>query len=98
MIPYAFGPHAFVEGQKSNSPLVVFPGPSLPEPIGRGSSVPYKDSFAIVGGINSANLPVNKVFLRQPDGQFAELVNATLSIARRYPALVPVDKTSFPSC
>ena len=73
---------------------------SLPIPIWDMASVPYGDTFLLVGGYNDNSGDfLDTIYVFEPFSETFNLVpGVRLKTARRYPTAFFVDAMSFPEC
>ena len=79
---------------------MIFPVNALPVPLKDMASVPYGNTFLLVGG-NNAHTFEDSPFIYKFDlgsDTFKVVTSARLNRARRYTAAVWVDAQAFPDC
>ena len=74
-------------------------GPALPHVVSMAASVPYANSFALIGGYDGAN-DIDTVYVYDVSGHVHswKRLPSSISQKKRNMAAVPVDKDMFPSC
>ncbi len=74
-----------------------FIGNRLPHPIYASMSVPYGNTFALVGGWNGTS-STDTVYLYEPGSDTWTLVNDRIAVPIHHHAAFPVRQESFPKC
>ena len=71
-----------------------FAGPSLPHPIENAASVPFGDTFLVVGGMSEAKY-LDTIFKYDAENAVWALLDASLSEARVNAVAMMVDRALF---
>ena len=73
-------------------------GNDLPIELWGADCVPYKDTFAMVGGNGPADSYSDAILLYEPTDDSWVVMEGALKTPKEFPTVIPVKRSLFPQC